>query len=356
VTAVEAEAWIAREMARDSESFDPTRTLGEYLDYWLKLLAGSWGPQTARRYQYEAVALGPELRAIPLWRLRGDRIQRAQQEIIDRGVTRRYAYNVISLLRRALASAVKWKILLENAADTVILPEPEKHETQAWTVEEAKAVLTAVVGHRFEAVYLLILWGGLRIGEVVGLRWDDIADDGTVAFRLAEHTQLKGRPLGSTKRDHDRETQIPAHVVARLKALRAAGPAPMRFPARPRVAVAYVYLSQRPDGNRWTPRAIRDDWKLLVSAVKVGDIAVKQLRPHGGRKTYSTTNMVAGTPLADLSSLMGHSSPAVTAGSYLATSKERRLEAAERLARLLAPEEGTPPGTEKGQGEGQTGP
>ena len=346
LTQDEAEAWIVREVSRDAESFDPSRPLSAYLDYWLALRGASWGPQTRKRYDSEAKALGV-LRAIPLTRLRGDRVQAEQAKLLDRGLTRRYTYNVIALLRRALADAVKWKILADNVADTVTLPDPETRVTQAWTLDEVKAVLAAIVGHRFEACYLLILWGGLRIGEVVSLRWDQIADDGAVAFSQAEHSHLKGRPIGTTKRERSRETQLPAHVVARLKELRTAGPAPLAWPGRRRVDVAYVYVAQRPDGDRWHPRTIRNDWKVLVTAAKVAP-----LRPHGGRRSWGTMHMVAQTPLADLSALMGHSSPAVTAQSYIASSRGRRRDAAERLADLLAPDRGTAQDQGKAQDDG----
>lgn len=348
LTRDEAEAWIAREMARDADSFDPSQTLEAYMTYWFRLAGGRWGEQTAIRYKYEAAAIG-SLQQRPLQRVRGDQFQSAQADILDRGCTRRYAYNVLSLYKRALADAVKWKILAENVVETVTLPEPEKNRMPAWTLAEAQAMLKAIIDHRFEAVYLLILWGGLRIGEVVSLRWDQIHDDGTVAFEQAEKTRLRGRPIGRPKRDHDRETELPVHVVARLKELRNLGPAALAWPGRPKTDVAYVYLSQRPDGNRWTARQIRDDWNALVATVEEGGQKVKPLRPHGGRHTMATMHMVSGTPLADLSTLLGHSSPAVTAAVYLDSSKDRRRAAAEGLAALLQP----PSRTEKGQIEGQ---
>lgn len=348
LTKDEAEAWIVREMARDEESFDPARSLREYLAYWLDLRGEAWGPQTRRRYAFEAQVLG-SLRSVALYRLRGDRVQATQKRLLERGLSRRYVYNVMALLRRALADAVKWKILTENVVDTVTLPSPEDKPTRAWEIEEAQAVLKAIVGQRFEACYLLILWGGLRIGEVVGLRWSQIGDDGVVAFQEAEHTHLKGRPIGTTKRNRSRETCLPAHVAARLRELREAGPPPVAWPGRRNVGVAFVYVAQRPDGQRWHPRTIRDDWIKLIEGVKHGGEAVTPLRPHGGRKTFGTQHMVAGTALADLASLMGHSSPATTASSYLATSKTRKMEAAERLADLLEPERGTRKGLVKGQ-------
>ena len=242
-------------------------------------------------------------------------------------------------------------MISENVCENVTLQEPEKKVTQAWDTNEVQVVLSAIRGHRFEACFLLILWGGLRIGEVVGLRWDQIADDGTIAFNQAEHTHLRGRPLGSTKRDRDRETQVPSQVVKRLGALREAGPVPLAWPGRHRNDIAYVFVAQRPDGNRWTPRAIRNDWTKLIGTLKLEatDAKIKELRPHGGRRTFGTVHMVAGTPLADLSTLMGHSSPAVTAASYLGTSKTRRRAAAERLAELLEPDAGTNGGQIGGQ-------
>lgn len=345
LTKDEAEAWIARQLARSPDAFDPSRTVREYLDYWQRLRAGAWGPQTRRRYTYEARALAA-IQGVPLWRLRGDQAQSALADLLDRGVTRRYAYNVASLLKRALADAVRWRILTENVAETISLPSPEHRVTQAWDIEEIRDVLAALVGHRFEACYLLILWGGLRIGEVVGLRWDQIDRDGGVAFRQGEQTHMPGRPLGPTKRERERETQVPLRVARRLAEIKQKGPAPVAWPGRPKHDVAYVYVAQRPDGGRWHPRTIRDDWKRLVAGLKV-----KQLRPHGGRRTFGTAHMVAGTPLADLATLMGHSSPATTAQSYLGSSAARRREAAERLAELLEPTKRPRKGHRKGQGD-----
>jgi integrase len=331
LTRDEAEAWIARELARADDSFDPSGTVGAYLDYYLGLQTGRIGEQTMVRYRGEANALGATIRAVRLERLRGDQALKAQADLLARGVSRIYAYNVMALLKRALDAAVRWKILAENVMDGQALPEPERRVTRAWSPDEARAVLAAIVGHRFEACYLLILWGGLRIGEVVALRWSDIADDGTVTFEQAEHTHIRGRPIGATKRERRRETQLPLHVVARLHELRDRGPQ-RAYGSAARPGAAYVYVAQRADGERWSPYSVRNDWKRLVAG-----LAVQPLRPHGGRRTTGTLHMVAGAALADVSALLGHSSPAITARSYIASDKERRREAAERLARMLEP-------------------
>lgn len=329
LTRADADVWIATKLSQSAEAFDVRRPLGEYLDYWRGLHAHRWSPQTRLRYLAEANGY-PELRRIPLERLRGDQVQAAQAALLDRKRSRRYAYQVTRLLGRALADAVKWKILTENVVDTVTLPVPERPRTRAWELAEVQLVLTEIVGHRFEAAYLLILWAGLRMGEVLALRWDAIDTEGIITVAFSEQSYLRGRPIGPTKFDRVREIDLPPHVAARLKEIRA--------------QAVSVYVLGRADGTRWGKNQVRNDWVRLVTGLKI-----QQLRPHGGRRSFGTMHMVAGTPLADLSVLLGHASPAITATSYVASSRDRRRRAARALADLLAPDQGT----QKGQNEGQ---
>jgi integrase len=323
--------WLASALTRNSDAFDARRTVGAYLDYWRELHAHRWAPQTRLRYQAEARAYR-EVRGIALDRLRGDQVQAAQAALLKRGCTRRYAYNVTRLLGRALADAVKWRILTENVVDTVTLPTPERPRARAWDLAEIRAVLAVIVGHRFEAAYLLILWAGLRLGEVLALRWDAISSDGVVTVSASEQGAIKGRPIGPTKRERIREVDLPEHVTARLRALRQAP------------GVTSVYVLGRPDGGRWKRDVVRRDWVALVSALKI-----QPLRPHGGRRSWATMHMLAGTPLADLSVLLGHASPATTAAAYIGSSRVRRRQAALALAELLAPQSGDVKGLEEGQ-------
>lgn len=317
-TEAEAEAWIANRLSAGLDSFDPSRTLGEFLNYWWAISSPRWKPLTRRRYRYEAAAAGP-IATIPLNRLRPDHIELLIAAILERGTTRRYANNVARLVCRALASAVAWRILSENVALATVYPKPEPTMSSAWDADEVKRVLAHLAGHRFEGPFLLILYGGVRMGELLGLRWDDIDwAEGTVSVQRAEWTAV-ARQIGTVKYDRSRVVDVPASILARVRAW------------RDRQAILSPWVMGRPDGGRWKPTLVRREWYALQ-----GRAGVRRLRVHGGRHTFATGHMVAGTSLADLAVMMGHSSAAVTAQTYLSSSKRRRKAAAEALEALFS--------------------
>ncbi len=79
-----------------------------------------------------------------------------------------------ALIRNALADAEREELVHRNVAKLVRPPSAHREEVQAVTVEEAKRLVGAVRGDRFEALWICALTLGLRRGELLGLRWADI--------------------------------------------------------------------------------------------------------------------------------------------------------------------------------------
>jgi integrase len=96
---------------------------------------------------------------------------------------RRYARVV---LRIALNTALRWDLVVRNAATLVDAPRVSARVVRPFTPEEARAFLKAVEDHPLEALFTVGLTCGLRIGEALGLQWNDCnLDDGTLAVRRA---------------------------------------------------------------------------------------------------------------------------------------------------------------------------
>lgn len=132
--------------------------------------------------------------------------------------TRRTAYAVLSLM---LDAAVRDRIVSRNVCRDVERPKVETVEADYLDRDELRAVLAAMQGHRIEPLILLLATTGLRIGEALALRWEDV-EDGSVrvtgTLRGAGSTATRTAPKSARSR---RTLPLSPTVVAALRAWKA---------------------------------------------------------------------------------------------------------------------------------------
>ena len=75
---------------------------------------------------------------------------------------------------KALDQAVRWKIVSVNVCDAVSQPSESKTEMQILNKEQAQKLLEAAKGHRLETLLTVALATGMRKGELLALRWEDV--------------------------------------------------------------------------------------------------------------------------------------------------------------------------------------
>ena len=123
------------------------------------------------------------------------------------------------ILRTALGQAVRWELVSRNVA---ALTDPPKHRTreiEPLTPEQASTFLAAVADHRLEALFTVAVGLGLRQGEALGLRWDDVDfDAGLLSVRRTlERAGVEPR-FGEPKTARSRRTiTLPVIVTAALR-------------------------------------------------------------------------------------------------------------------------------------------
>ncbi len=83
-------------------------------------------------------------------------------------------HTIHSMLHTALKRAVKLELVPRNAATAADPPSPRSEEMRPLDAALAKAFLSAARGDRFEALHVLAVTAGLRISELLGLKWDDV--------------------------------------------------------------------------------------------------------------------------------------------------------------------------------------
>lgn len=79
-----------------------------------------------------------------------------------------------NLLRRAFSQAIKWSLLKLNPAMDATPPKISRKEINPWTKEQTKTFLAVLEAKNVEPIFEVIIFTGLRKGEALGLKWEDI--------------------------------------------------------------------------------------------------------------------------------------------------------------------------------------
>src|SRR5918995_701809 len=162
--------------------------LGEYLDRWLSdSVSDTVKATTFERYeQIVRLHLKPALGRVKLKALTPAHVRGLYREKLEAGSSARTVRYIHTTLHKALKQAVMDGLIPRNATEAVKPPQPSREEMHPLTPEQAKLLLKAAheAGDRLEALYVLAIHTGLRQGELLGLKWDDVdLDDGSLQVR-----------------------------------------------------------------------------------------------------------------------------------------------------------------------------
>jgi integrase len=162
----------------------------------------------------------PALGHIPLHKLTPDRIQAFYAQKLNDGYKPRTIKRIHSVLRQALGNAVKWNLVSRNVATLVTLPRAGRYEAQTLTVEQARHLLEVARGSDMEALLLLAVTSGMRRGELLALRWDDVDFMNGVIYVRRSVGRIVGRGFVETEpktRSSRRKIALPDEVLVVLK-------------------------------------------------------------------------------------------------------------------------------------------
>jgi integrase len=154
----------------------PQQTVGQFLTDWLEHThKQSVRPRTYERYE-EALRLHliPVLGKYQLQKLSAQHVQAFYARILEEGLSPSTVIYYHSVLHNALGTAVKWGLIPRNVCDLVTPPRKARFEIKPFTPEQVQSFFAAIRGHKWEALFTLALATGMRQGELLGLKWQDI--------------------------------------------------------------------------------------------------------------------------------------------------------------------------------------
>jgi len=250
--------------------------------------------------------------------------------MLGRGLSPRTVRYTHSVLRSALNQAVKWGLLYRNPADLVDLPKQQKKEIQVLTPEEAARFMEAAVYSRWKALFSLLISSGMRPGEALGLKWQDIDfAKGRVHVRRALTKTKEGWQLTEPKTPKSRRTiPLPAGVMQDLKEHKKEQAAE-KLRNRDYQDYDLVFASEK-----GTPldlhNIVRRHFKPLLKDAGLPDINIYALR-----HTCATLLLMAGENPKVVSERLGHSSVTMTLDTYSHVLPDMQEEATKKLEGIL---------------------
>jgi integrase len=149
----------------------------------------------------------PALGRLKLKALTPAHVQDFYRDRLDNGFSPATVQKIHVILHKALSQAVSWSLVPRNAGEAVRAPRPAPKELQPLSPDEARRLLETAGGDRLEILYVLAIHTGMRQGELLGLKWENV-DLAANAIRV-RHTLLrtKGRViLGEPKTKKSRRT------------------------------------------------------------------------------------------------------------------------------------------------------
>jgi integrase len=309
-------------------------TVEQFLDRWLDAKQGTVHPETWRRYEeLTRLHVNPNIGKRRLARLKPEQLQQFYTEL-QASRSPATLLKVHRMLHNAFKLALRWGAMPQNTTELVIAPTIQRHEFDTFTAEQARSFLKAAHGDRLEALYVLAITTGMRQGELLGLRWQDVDLE---RRRLQLVRQLKNRQsrravllteLAATALVHHRDRQAAEREQQGVL-----------WEEHGLVFPNIVGKPLNPNNLRY-----RSFYPLLDRA------GLPPIRFHDLRHSCATLLLSEGIHPKIVSDLLGHSQIGITLDLYSHVTATMHAVAAETMGRLLGGQDDSK-ATDAGQGQ-----
>ena len=198
------------------------QTITQYVEHYIATVISLHG-KTTTLDNYRGIVkryLTPAFGQRALAKLMPADVELLHKAMRDRGLALRTIRGAHMLLHGALKHAVHQGTLPRNVCDVVSSPTPPRADIKPLSPEQIRQLLDTAEGDRFDALYHVALTTGMRLGELVGLRWQDIdLERGAVSVRQQINRLVgQGSVVSQPKGKRGRSIPIPQTTIAALRA------------------------------------------------------------------------------------------------------------------------------------------
>ncbi len=273
-------------------------TVSEFMSRWLTSIKGTIRDGSWKQYEMvNRVHIEPVLGHVKLERLTTLQVQAFYHKKLESGVSPRRTLYIHATLHKALNQAVVWSLVPRNVTDGVEKPRHSGRAIEPFGGDQVKMLLKAVEGDRLEALYVLAVTTGMRQGELLGLKWEDVdLDDGVLRVNRTIFGGIVSPPKTRSGRRSIRLSKAALASLSRHKA--------------------------NSNGSEWVfctksgkpidcSNLTKQSWKPLLKKANL-----PYRRFHDLRHTCATLLLKKSVHPKIVQSLMGHASISITLDTY----------------------------------------
>lgn len=226
---------------------------------------------------------------------------------------------IISVLQSSLQTAHLIGVANEYTANKIKRPKLIERPVECFSLKEQKQIEQAVLNSKKDKLFgiLLCLYSGLRIGELIALRWSDIDfTKGLLTVSKSCHDGKAGLIIDEPKTATSRRVMpLPKQLLPILKSIK-------------KKSDSLFVVSA--NGKPVSVRSYQRSFELLLKKLKI---------PHKGfhslRHTFATRALECGMDVKTLSEILGHKNPTVTLNRYAHSLMEHKADMMNRLGKIL---------------------
>lgn len=321
----------------DSSYVEPSKmTVGQWMDIWLEEYLGGVKPRTVDSYKTTVrVHVKPSLGAIKLSALATHDIQKMYNGLVkgNKPLSAKSIKNLHGVVHKALQQATELGYIKFNPADACKLPRVERAEIKPLDDDAIKKFLTVAAGHKYEYVYIVTLFTGMREGEVLGLTWDCVDfKSGTILInKQLQKERGGGGKYGfvAPKNNKSRRITPAPTVMAILKAQQQ-----RQFEQRCQAQTMWdnpmnlVFTNEQ--GRNLSAQTVYLHFKKLIAEAGYPDT-----RFHDLRHSYAVAALQAGDDIKTVQENLGHHAAAFTLDVYGHVTEKMKDASAARMEAFI---------------------
>jgi integrase len=322
---------VLRDQQQGTLVTSPQQTMEQFLNQWLESHKTSIRIRTFERYeQIVRLHLVPNIGHIQLQKLTPQMVQNLYTKL-EKGLSSTTVNTLHAMLHKALKDAVKWGLLARNVCDAVSVPRRAHYEIKPLTMEQAKILLDAAKQDPLEALWVLALTTGMRRGEMLALKWQDINFEQAMLQVRRIFTRAPGRRYieSEPKTEKSRRSiMLAAITVETLRQHRI-----RQLEMKPQAGPAWqendlVFCTSL--GTPLNPNVALDKFKKLLKKAGLPD-----MRLHDLRHSIATILLSMGVHPKVVQELLGHNRIQETVDTYSQVLPTIHREAIKRLEDVL---------------------